>query len=197
LTIYDLEVESAWIGKDSNGEEVKGTLKVPEVSHEAIDGLSDYVVSEFRYMCTAKLTYQFEFRLTSTENAEAKALLQYIKQAYSPLLKEKFNAFRPALIAAHGQPTSEAPSGASTPNPASSSSYAPAPPAKSESAAKEDKPVASGSKVNNTATVEVKATLQASADDIWGLLTDEKRIPMWSRSAAKVSHCARTRADGR
>jgi len=45
LTIYDLEVEATWTGKDSNGEEVKGTLKVPEVSHEAIDGLSDYVVS--------------------------------------------------------------------------------------------------------------------------------------------------------
>jgi len=47
LTIYDLEVEATWTGKDSNGEEVKGTLKVPEVSHEAIDGLSDYVVSPF------------------------------------------------------------------------------------------------------------------------------------------------------
>jgi activator of HSP90 ATPase len=44
LTIYDLEVNSTWTGKDSNGEDVKGTLKVPEVSHEAIDGLSDYVV---------------------------------------------------------------------------------------------------------------------------------------------------------
>ena len=45
LTIYDLEVDLAWTGKNAEGEEVKGTLKVPEVSHEAIDGLSDYVVS--------------------------------------------------------------------------------------------------------------------------------------------------------
>lgn len=44
MTIYDLEVEMAWTGKNADGEEVKGTLKVPEVSHEAIDGLSDYVV---------------------------------------------------------------------------------------------------------------------------------------------------------
>lgn len=44
LTIYDLEVDLAWTGKNAEGEEVKGTLKVPEVSHEAIDGLSDYVV---------------------------------------------------------------------------------------------------------------------------------------------------------
>lgn len=46
LTIYDLEVDLAWTGTNAEGEEVKGTLKVPEVSHEAIDGLSDYVVSD-------------------------------------------------------------------------------------------------------------------------------------------------------
>lgn len=44
LTIYDLEVELTWTGKNADGEEATGTLKVPEVSHEAIDGLSDYVV---------------------------------------------------------------------------------------------------------------------------------------------------------
>ena len=44
LTIYDLAVEARWEGKVGE-EEVKGTVKVPEVSHEAIDGLSDYEVS--------------------------------------------------------------------------------------------------------------------------------------------------------
>ena len=44
LTIYDLAVEAQWVGK-AGEEEVKGTVKVPEVSHEAIDGLSDYEVS--------------------------------------------------------------------------------------------------------------------------------------------------------
>ena len=44
LTIYDLEVEMTWEGKGSDGEDVKGVVRVPEVSHEAIDGLSDYLV---------------------------------------------------------------------------------------------------------------------------------------------------------
>jgi len=44
LTIYDLAVEARWEGKVGE-EEIKGTVKVPEVSHEAIDGLSDYEVS--------------------------------------------------------------------------------------------------------------------------------------------------------
>lgn len=43
LTIYDLAVEASWTGRVGD-DEVKGTLRVPEVSHEAIDGLSDYEV---------------------------------------------------------------------------------------------------------------------------------------------------------
>ena len=44
MTIYDLEVEATWKGKVGE-EEVKGKVRVPEVSHEAIDGLSEYQVS--------------------------------------------------------------------------------------------------------------------------------------------------------
>jgi len=39
----------------------------------------------------------------------------------------------------------------------------------------------------NTSTVAVEARLQASADDMYAFMTDERRIPMWSRSPAKVS----------
>jgi hypothetical protein len=46
LTIYDLELELKWKGMEGE-EAVEGTLKVPEVSHEAIDGLADYVVSPY------------------------------------------------------------------------------------------------------------------------------------------------------
>ena len=38
----------SWIGKWEDDSEIKGTLKVPEVSHEAIDGLSEYVVGKTR-----------------------------------------------------------------------------------------------------------------------------------------------------
>lgn len=46
ITIFDCKVVCAWSGTASDGTEVKGTLTVPEVSHEiTLDGLSDYVVS--------------------------------------------------------------------------------------------------------------------------------------------------------
>ena len=38
----------------------------------------------------------------------------------------------------------------------------------------------------NTSVVNVEATFRASADDLFSLLTDEKRIPTWSRAPAKV-----------
>ena len=44
LTIYDIAVEARWEGRVGN-EDIKGTVRIPEVSHEAIDGLSDYEVS--------------------------------------------------------------------------------------------------------------------------------------------------------
>ena len=42
-----------------------------------------------------------------------------------------------------------------------------------------------GADVNST-TVTVDATFMAAADDLFSLFTDEKRIPMWTRNAAKV-----------
>ena len=45
ITIYDCKIDLKWSGKASDGSEVNGLLKIPEVSHEiTLDGLSDYVV---------------------------------------------------------------------------------------------------------------------------------------------------------
>jgi len=49
------------------------------------------------------------------------------------------------------------------------------------------KKAAASSRKINTSTVEVDGTFQASADDLFALLTDEKRIPTWSRAPAKVT----------
>lgn len=46
ITIFDCDVRAKWVGTTSAGDEVKGSLHIPEVSHEIIcDGLSDFVVS--------------------------------------------------------------------------------------------------------------------------------------------------------
>jgi hypothetical protein len=127
-------------------------------------------------------------------------VLSYARRAFPPVLTDKLNSFRTELLAAHGSVAAEAAaaagispsaSGTSTPISAaggsSSSAPAAAPPAAKAStpapALKEEK-----KKVGGTAVVQAEANLQASADDLWGLLTDQNRIPMWSRSPAKVSN---------
>ncbi|WWC89442.1 uncharacterized protein L201_004366 [Kwoniella dendrophila CBS 6074] len=177
LTIYDLEVEAKWAGKAKDGSEVNGTLKVPEVSHEAIDGLSDYV---------------YEWRETSTSSSSSSELLSIIKSKFPSILSAKFNTFRAELLSAYGNPSAEdspAASGTSTPQP-SGSGYSPAPPAKSVEGSEKKSEESKKEKekdIGKTVTVEAKADLQASADDLWGLLTDENKVPMWSRSAAKIN----------
>ena len=41
-------------------------------------------------------------------------------------------------------------------------------------------------KAVNATTVSVEAAFMASADDLFSILTDEKRIPAWTRAPAKV-----------
>ena len=57
LTIYDLAVEATWAGKVGE-DDIKGTVKVPEVSHEAIDGLSDYEVGLISFIQLSSLMRQ-------------------------------------------------------------------------------------------------------------------------------------------
>lgn len=153
---------------------------------------------------------QYQINLSSPSNAPSDQLLLILRKAFPPILSSKFDTFRPQLLEAHGifisadgtaTPSASAEaSGAATPTSTSgpgagAGSYAPAPPAKDEPtkpaspspvAAAENKPTSKAA-VGNTKSVEVSAPLRISAVDLWGLLTDQSRIPMWSRSAAKVS----------
>lgn len=48
LTIYDVKIELLWEGVAEDGTDVKGSLTVPEVSHEnSVDGVSDYEVGGY------------------------------------------------------------------------------------------------------------------------------------------------------
>ncbi|KAL1413500.1 Co-chaperone [Vanrija albida] len=176
LTIYDLEVEAKWKGAGPAGEEVTGRLSIPEFSHEMIDGISEYV---------------FNF---SADSADADNVLGFARRALAPVLETRLNGFRLELLNAHGifEGASAATSGASTP---ALQSYSPAPPGEVRSKAatpapKPASPAPAADKNLKTVTVEVSATLHASADDLWSILTDEARVPMWSRAAAKIKPVA-------
>lgn len=173
LTIYDLEVAAKWTGKNAAGDEFSGTLNIPEFSHETIDGLSDYV---------------FDISIDQGSK-EADAFRSWLKAALPKVLEPKLNGFRDELLKAHGILETPAGSGASTPA-AFKQGYSPAPPGEQHVqalAAQKKKEEAGEKKGLRTVTVEVSAQLHASAADMWSLLTDAQRVPMWSRAAADIA----------
>ena len=102
------------------------------------------------------------------------------------MIKDKFAEFPSALIETHGKDLtiSGEPSRSTTPQVPGVAS-APAAASTTDQKVNKEKPV-SKTKGINTETVEISASLQASADDLFGILTDEKRIPHWSRAPAQV-----------
>lgn len=155
----------------ASGEEVTGKVSCPEFSHEQVDGLEDY---------------QFSF---SADGVEGEVFLPYVKKALPPVLEKKLNTFRPELLQENGQfvdslAGSTPASGATTPAARSTQTYSPAPPGE----VREKAPaVKKTEKVTSTASIQASVDLRASADDCWSLLTDPARVPMWSRSQAKIA----------
>jgi len=102
-------------------------------------------------------------------------------------LEAKLAAFPSAIVDTHGKDLtiSADPSRTGTPAPGSAT---PAPPAvaSTSSVAAASKPKATEKTKVNTTTVVVEADFRASADDLFSLLTDEKRIPVWTRASAQV-----------
>ncbi|KAI0256563.1 activator of Hsp90 ATPase [Lactifluus subvellereus] len=175
ITIYDCKVVLHWKGRATDGAEATGKLTIPEVSHEiTLDGLSDYV---------------YQWSLTSPSSAEIAVLFELAKAKLPTALEAKFAAFPVDLVEAHGKDIivgSNEPSRTGSPAPppasATSNSAVPGP----------VKKAASSSQKINSSVVEVEATFHASADDLFSLLTDEKRIPMWSRAPAKSAAASDT-----
>ncbi|KAF9556002.1 hypothetical protein CPC08DRAFT_642098 [Agrocybe pediades] len=171
ITIFDCKVVMEWRGTASNGTEVKGTLTIPEVSHEVIcDKISDFV---------------YNWRLTTEASPEVNALFTLARARIPKALEEKLAAFPAAIVDTHGKDlqVSADPSRSSTPAPASAPVSKPAAVASSSSSSAKPKAQEKG-KVNTT-TVVVESDFRASADDIFSLLTDEKRIPAWTRAPAQ------------
>jgi len=179
ITIYDVKIKLDWEGTADDGTEVKGSLVIPEVSHEiTVDQLSDY---------------SYQWSLDTASSPAVDAVFKLAQTKLRTALETKFAEFPIAIIDIHGRdlivsgansgtatPSGAEGSGASTPsagpNLGAAASFNP-PVAQAKSTKKSEKVV-------NTSTVSREARFMASADDLFGLLTDERRIPTWSRAAA-------------
>ncbi|KDR73679.1 hypothetical protein GALMADRAFT_251459 [Galerina marginata CBS 339.88] len=170
ITIFDCKVIAEWQGTASDGAEVKGTLTIPEVSHEIIcDHLSDFV---------------YNWTLQTQSSPEVDAIFTLARARLSVALEAKLATFPTAIIETHGKDLTISADPSRTSTPAPTNAVPAAAPAASSSAPAPVKPKAPKGKVNS-ATVVVEAEFRASGEDLFNLLTDEKRIPAWTRAPAQ------------
>ena len=103
------------------------------------------------------------------------------------VIETKLSTLPGAIIDTHGKDltVSADPSRSGTPAPGTSTS-APVPTVASSSASTPAVKPQAREKNVNSATVVVEADFQASAEDLFGLLTDAKRIQIWTRAPAEV-----------
>ncbi|KZT27331.1 hypothetical protein NEOLEDRAFT_1130861 [Neolentinus lepideus HHB14362 ss-1] len=172
ITIFDVKIDLTWSGTASDGTEVSGKLTLPEVSHEnVVDKVSDIL---------------YEWTLSTTSSPAVDALYKLAKSRLPRLLEAKFAEFPKAIVDRHGRDVqvSTDSSRAGTPSPSVPASATSAT-STGLAAASASKPVKKAESAGSTATVSVEASFMAAADDLFSLLTDEKRIPAWSRNPAQ------------
>ena len=160
-----------------------------------IDGHSEYTVSppacrpseSPKLIIRTRFDDQYEFSLIKDDSFRS-----FLRAGFPPVLEEKFGLFPKVLVEKHGQPstTTASASGTSTPGDITVEAE-PVPASQSTStstSAQGNKPIVEEKKsvVGGTSSVEVESRLAASAEDMWAFLTDEKRVPMWTRAPAKV-----------
>lgn len=179
-------------GTTKDGAQANGTITFPEVSHEVEDEGEEYRV---RLLCLRPIIHflltsydlpsQFETEMASASSDATRALYEIVRKELAPSLLPTFHAFRATLIETHakdlGHQNSPSGSGASTP------ASAPDPAKASTSAAPPPNAKKAGTVSTSSSDVRVSSQLAISQTDLWDLLTNPARIPMWSRAPAQVS----------
>lgn len=129
--------------------------------------------------------------MTTSTSVETQALYEAVRSQLAPSLLPHFHAFREQLIQAnakdlgHDENASPSTSGATTPQTgAKNGTAATTTAAATAPNAQKAKSASSGL---STTKVEVEADLSISREDLWDLLTNQARIPMWTRAPAQVS----------
>lgn len=167
ITIFDVKLTLEYAGSIADGEEVSGTITVPEVSHE---------LSEEEFV--------FDIDVFS-ESKEKQPVKDLVRSKLVPQLRSEFVKLAPALVAEHGKDLQHAPgsnpsSGFSTPKylpPTGVQSTMPATSASTQTN--------SGSKVNTT-TVTDNEEFRTTAAELYQTFTDPQRLAAFTRAPPKV-----------
>ncbi len=139
-------------------------------------------------MLASVYLWQYEWSLSTSSSPEVDVVYALAKKSLPSAIEAKLGAFPQAIIDAHGKDLTVSAQASRTGTPSPGSSTPADKPTASAARSALSQPIrgGTGTKVS-TSTVTVSATFQASADDLFNLLTDAARIPMWSRAPAVSS----------
>lgn len=129
--------------------------------------------------------------MSTKSGVETQALHEAVRTQLAPSLLPHFHAYREQLIQenardlGHDEGTSSPASASGTSTPQAGTQNGAVKTSATAASIKETKTSASKSSLSTT-KVEVEADLSISKEDLWDLLTNQARIPMWTRAPAQV-----------
>jgi len=166
ITIFDVKLNLEYQGKTKDGEEVTGSISIPEVAHD-----------------TEPDEYVFEIDIY-TETKEKAPVKELVRAKLVPQLREVFQTLGPALIKEHGkdiqhQSGSNPSSGFSTPTWHPSKERQPLKPTSSVTQT-------TGTSSVNTTTVTANDEFRTTAEEMFQTFTDPQRLAAFTRAPPRT-----------
>ncbi|KAF7713690.1 Activator of Hsp90 ATPase family protein [Penicillium ucsense] len=166
ITLYDVKLSLEYSGKTKDGEDVSGTITVPEVAHD-----------------TEEDEYVFEIDIHSDASSK-QPVKDVVRSKILPQLRKKLATLTGALITEHAKDLQHAPGV----NPSAGFTPAPVHPQtnKKESAPSTTTTTSTTGKVAvNTATVNASDEFRTTAEELYATFTDPQRIAAFTRGAPR------------
>ncbi|KAF2754748.1 hypothetical protein EJ05DRAFT_503694 [Pseudovirgaria hyperparasitica] len=167
ITLYDVKLQLEYSGKNKEGEEVSGTITVPEVAHD-----------------TEEDEYVFDIDIYSESNSK-QPVKDLVRAKITPQLRKHLQKLGPTLISEHGKDIQHAPgsnpsSGFTTPK------YLPG-----SHITKGDTKVSKSAETTtqgsvNVTTVNDQTEFRTSAEELYKTFTEPDRLAAFTRAPPKV-----------
>lgn len=167
ISIFDVALKFEYEGKNSEGSDTSGTIRVPECAYD-----------------TEHEEYVFEIDIYS-ETKEKQPVKDLVRSKIVPQLRDVLVKLGPSLIAEHGKDLQHAPdsnpsSGFSTPTWHPQKERTPIPAAKSTTTS------GAGKSSVNTTTVTATDEFRTTAEEMYQTFTDPQRLAAFTRAPPRV-----------
>ncbi|KAJ5168322.1 uncharacterized protein N7482_003916 [Penicillium canariense] len=165
ITLYDVKLSLEYSGKTKDGEEVSGSITIPEVAHD-----------------TEEDEYVFEIEIYSDASSK-QPVKDLVRSKILPQLRQTLATLTGALITEHAKDLQHAPGV----DPSAGFPPAVVHPQASKEAAPAAAPVTSttGKVAVNTTTVTASDEFRTTAEELYNTFTDPQRIAAFTRGAPR------------